>query len=159
MKLIKVILTGVFLVYLVSCQQIIDNKLNKDYKQSYQTKIYDGDFSDIKIKQQIPAWIAKHVKYREETIDHYDSLEQTINQGYGDCEEIALLYLNILYVRFNIKGSLCIVEDTDGRQVVNGGNINHVAIMLDGVLIEPQTGKPTNDKIGFMYSFDEIFYR
>lgn len=159
MKLIKAILTGVFLVSLVSCQQIIDNTLDIGYKDKYRTKIYDYDFSEICIKQQIAFWIHSYVEYRDEPTEHVDSLEQTINQGYGDCEEIALLYLNILYVRFGIKGSLCICEDTDGRQVVNGGNINHVAIMLDGVLIEPQTGKPTNDKIGFMYSFDEIFYR
>ena len=77
-------------------------------------------------------------------------------RAYGDCEDVSLLYLNILYVSTGKKGSLVLVE-VPGRGVVHGGDINHAIVEVDGVLIDPQTGMVGNYKIAYRYSFYDIF--
>ena len=178
MKLIKVILTGVFLVSLVSCKQAVleiekDTKFTENaihlydefndevFRARYRTQIFYDDYSAISDPSLISSWINDRIHYASDPYgtDRVDPLSLVMAKGYCDCEEFALLYLNILYVRFGIKGTFCVCDYGSARSIVEGGYIDHAAIKVDGVLIEPQSGDTSNYKVGFEYSFDEIFYR
>lgn len=76
--------------------------------------------------------------------------EKTWKSGKGDCEDQALLYLNILYVNYGIKGSLCLSRIDVGRY--------HAFIrMPSGVMIEPQTGDYVYEEPYVVLTFDQVF--
>lgn len=105
----------------------------------------------------IPAYIGARIDYRVDGgVDVWSGPENTFYRRYGDCEDIALLYLNILYISKGIKGNLLLVDVP--RLIVGGGEINHAVIEVDGVQIEPQTGTVVNYRIGYRYTFNEIFF-
>jgi len=153
---------GLFMVLIafMGCQMPNSDEFSdKAYKEDLQTQIYYGDFSSITTCACVIPWIRSHMVYKSdpEGENIVNSLSKTIALGYGDCEEFALMYLDIMYVKFSIKGQLQIV-DNNSRQVANGGDGNHAIVCIDGVQIEPQTGYRVDYKVAYYYDFDEIFY-
>jgi hypothetical protein len=144
-------------VFFVGCSQITDIYCDSQYADVYKTRIYRGDFSEIKSISDIHKWINARVQYKSDEGENVCSLEETLTSGYGDCEEIARIYLDVLYVRFGIKGDYCLVDFGD-RKIEEGGFCNHAAIRYNGTLIEPKSGLQETYKISFSYTFDEIFY-
>lgn len=119
--------------------------------------LYYGDFSEIDSIDDIPDYMDRYVDYLK-TINAQDP-EYTLFIGTGDCDCFALLYQNILFVRFGIKSDLGIVKNTD-RHVVEGGRTNHAVIILEeGTPIHAQSGALFTGAIGYMFTFDEVFSR
>jgi hypothetical protein len=142
-------------MFFTGCQQANDLK-DQYYKEVYRTSIYYGDFSQIKKVDDIPWWIRQHIQYHEDVGEDIVPLAETVERGYGDCEERALMYLNILYIKFGIKGEFCMVDSS--RSVGEGGYFDHAIVRVNGVLIEPKYGTVVYAPIAYYYSFDEIFY-
>lgn len=153
MKKILIVLS--ISILLTSCQQIYntygDDVLSKKFQD---IKLWHGNFSEIDNEMDIVNWIEDHVEYKE--TDEVQSPKKTADRGKGDCDCFSILYMNILYVRFGQKSSLCIVN-TD-RKIVKGGAVNHAIVRLpDGALFDPLTDDYCEYEIGYEYSFDHVF--
>lgn len=139
------------------------------YSRAVNHKLYSADFGNIEDYHYINAWIKNHVKYKTESYDNWSDPETTVNRGYGDCEDMALLFMNIAYFKLNVKCNLILVDcynETD-REIINqhipqyyivdGGYINHAIIEMDGIYIDPMFGIVKYSKIGYKYTFNEVF--
>lgn len=151
---------NVILVLLVvgglsGCKQIVDYGTDCAAADRYSnTPLYYGNFSFIRDETLIPFWMDQRVTYKMS--NDLATPEQTVITGYGDCEEFALLYLNIMYIRFGKKGDLCLV--VHGRTVEAGGReCNHAVVRYGSTLIEPRTGNQVYYTVCYSYKFDDIF--
>ena len=131
---------------------------------------------EIEEPEQIARWIYHHVDYEWDVVDHWQSPKETLDNGTGDCEDFAILYMNILYVKWGVKSDLVFVMD-DGRSVEEGevvrvavcvrdvsrriekgGWYNHAVVWLDdGNMISAQGGRVCHADPAFVYTFDEVF--
>lgn len=144
-----------FILALTSCSFAGDIYFSEVYKD---TPLYYGDFNEVKTRDDICRFIHERVEYRSDFIDSKSSPRETLKNGYGDCEDFSILYLNILYVVFREKGELVLVDSADERTIEKGGIITHAIVRLpSGKLLEPQTGKIVDYPIGYSYVFDDIF--
>lgn len=142
--------------------------------------LYYGDFSSIVSTRDIGSFLNDNIDPVMDSIDEWADLEVSINRGYGDCEDFAIGFLNILYVRFDIKGSILLLDDNQHfsndldvnniildnsltKSVVSGGFINHAVICFNGIIVDPFSGTVLGSYdslekyIGYKYTFDEIF--
>ena len=121
------------------------------------TPLYYGDFSEIKTHKDIYTFIHNRVVYKADSFDNKSSPQETLQNGFGDCEDFTLLYLNILYVVFREKGELVLVDSSE-RKIEEGGCTDHVIVRLpSGFLVEPQTGILVDYTVRYSYSFDDVF--
>lgn len=143
----------------VSCDNPVFNTIS-DYiyeEEFSDIPLYYSDFSEIENINQIPLWMKSKISY--EKTDEVLSPEEILTRGKCDCDGFAILYMNIAYVRFGIKCSLCIV-DQNSKEIIDGGIGNHAIVRLpDGTLIEPQNGKIIYYDVGYEYDFDDVFSR
>lgn len=147
----KIILVIVSVLFFSSCDFAVDGFFSEIFKD---IPLYYGDFTEIENEGQISPWINARVEYKK--IGDGQSPKETLRRGEGDCDSFVLLYMNILYVRFGIKSTFCLV--VSGRNIVEGGFVNHAIIrMPSGRLIEAQQGKMVDYSIGYEYSFDHVF--
>lgn len=117
---------------------------------------HSDDFSTLTTPKAITTYIHNNIHQVSEEVDSWSAPKDTLMRGYGDCEDWSILYLNILYYSTGKRGSLALVA-VPGRAVVNGGTINHAVVEVNGIQIEPQTGKVCNYKVGYRYTFEEVF--
>lgn len=158
-KLTVVLLATACLLLSTSCA--VDYFTNLDLSETVAGRqLYYGDFSEIKTRRDIVPYIRAHVYYKSESVDEAASPEHTLSRGYGDCEDFAILYMNILYVVFQEESSIAFVDIDKRRAVVEGGRINHAIVQLqDGQLIEPQRGYVVDYPVGYRFSFWSVFRR
>jgi len=151
-------LIGVMFVVIIltGCQQMVNEAYDTNYSDRYcGFNLYYGDFSSIQNEKDIPLWINSHIRYLAS--DNIQSLYECVVSGHGDCEEKALMYLNIMYIVFHKKGELCLV-DTSARTIEFGGeDINHAVVRYNGVIIEPATGRSVYYTVCYSYAFNHIF--
>ena len=152
----KIVIVLLVLVVGNSCNVVWD----KGYSLSInKTNIFESDsFDDILSIDDIYIYLDQNIAYKKDNIiDNWATAESTYNNGFGDCEDKAILFLNILYLKFRIKGNL-ILLNTNNRAIVTGGVINHAVVEFDGIIIDPVSlieSKPTI--VMFYYEFDELF--
>jgi hypothetical protein len=153
----KAIVPIILAVLFTSCEPMFNSIIDEmNYNNIDGMELYNGDFSDIGEPKDIARWIAKNIGYKYDNGDYWQSPKETMNRGTGDCEDMAILYINILYVKFGIKSDLALIQES--RQVVEGGKYNHAVVSLpDGRLISAQGGRECHEKVRFIYTFDEIF--
>lgn len=133
------------------CSMITDsNNLDKIGWELY----YVADYSEIDSVPEISIWIKEYVTTKVDSGDYWQSPEETLTLGTGDCEDIAILFINIAYIVFGEKWNLICV---DSRSIVEGGFMDHTMVEKDGVIIEPQTGIVIDIAIGYRYEFKELF--
>ena len=88
---------------------------------------------------------------------------EILTRGTGNCDDFAILYMNIMYAMTGEKCNLILVDrfigqEEDSRAIVEGGRVDHAVIeRANGLLIEPYTGLPVNDVIRYRFTFDEVF--
>lgn len=151
-------LLGILFVVLAltGCQQVLDEVTDDEYGDRYSNMgLYYGDFSGIHYENGVAGWINTHIRYQASS--HLQTLAECMESGHGDCEEKALMYLNIMYLVFHKKGELCVVSTSDRTIEAGGQDSNHAVVRYGGVIIEPATGRPTNYNVHYSYSFDHIF--
>lgn len=153
--LFSIIICSIF----ISCDNPVFNNISDYiYEEEFSNiPLYYSDFSEIKNIAQIPLWMKSKISY--EKTDEVLSPEEILTRGKCDCDGFAILYMNIAYVRFGIKCSLCIV-DQNSKEIIDGGIGNHAIVRLpDGTLIAAQTGRVATYDVGYEYDFDDVFSR
>jgi hypothetical protein len=155
----KAIVPIILAVLFTSCGPMFNSIIDEmNYNNIDGMELYNGDFSDITRPSRIGRWIYDTIEYKLDTSDHWQTPEETLTLGTGDCEDMALLYINILYLRFGEKADMATVDSE--RTVVKGGYYNHMVVSLqDGRLINAQGGSEFHGEVKFLYTFDEIFTR
>lgn len=156
----KTMIFAAVMVLLVSCFSscAIAYQIQDAYSKDSlcgQKLYYNSDFEKLTSEKEICDYIAERVKYKK---DGHDATgpEETLKRGYGDCKAFSILYMNIAYFAFFKKYSAGAVNT--GRKVVEGGTVNHcIVVRPDGSQLEPQNGKMVDYKLGYIYSFDEVF--
>jgi len=105
-----------------------------------------------------------HVTYTSEINgqDNAQTPKITMFRRTGDCEDIALLFMNLAYVISNgeILMNLVLVDKFGtARTIVNGGIPVHAQVSYQGIIYETQLGFPVYNDIMYRYTFWEIFKR
>ena len=106
--------------------------------------------------------ITVHVEYKADisSQDVAQSPEITMRKRTGDCEDYALLFMNLAYIISNgeVLMDLVLVKDFGTpRTIVNGGIPNHAQISYQGIIYEAQTGYPIYNSVMYRYIFWEVF--
>lgn len=129
----------------------------KNYARVVDFEVVKEGFNDILNIDEIPGYVRNNVTYEEDPGDYWQSPRETLDRRAGDCEDRAILYINILYARFGIKAELVLL-DTRGRKIEEGGSFTHAAARFpDGKIIATSQGYEYDLPVKFSYSFDEIF--
>lgn len=120
---------------------------------------------------EVSAWVVKNIKYVEDASEEFSNPEVVLERGYGDCDDFALLIMNIIYVRFDIKTDLILLDayinpSTESRVIIEGGSINHATIGYNGQVfylydlricyIEPIVGYAFSFDYTFPYQYNKI---
>jgi hypothetical protein len=124
------------IVLLISCKQPVSNW--------YDVNV-DREFDNA---GQIYWFVKDEIKYK--LTDDNRSLQQVLNDKYGDCRDITLLMLALNYTKLGYKGQL-IEGDTTGN-----GKIDHAIINIENrkyFEIKGKSFKPIRT-----LRFDEIGY-
>ena len=156
----KTMFFAVAVVLLVSCFSscAIAYQIQDSYSKDSlcgQKLYYSSDFEKLTSEKEICDYIAERVKYKK---DGHDATgpEETLKRGYGDCKAFSILYMDIAYFAFFKKYSAGAVNT--GRKIVEGGTVNHcIVVRPDGSQLEPQSGGTVDYKLGYIFSFDEVF--
>ena len=117
---------------------------------------YHNDFEDLDSFEEIAVWIDSNVEYHHTAYDEWQSPKITVNLGKGDCEDAAILFVNIAYVSMGIKCGLAIFDSS--RSIKNGGYVDHAEVYYNGEVYNAGDGEILNNiKIGYIYKFKELF--
>lgn len=151
------------LLVIISCLSFSCSLYNDISDSVYSSRIkkvavyYHEDFEDLHILNDIIKYIQTHVKYASEEGDTWSTAEETLTRGYGDCEDFAILFMNIYYVVFGVESEMVLVDNRKIEEVKEG-YVNHALVRLDnGKIISPRGGFTDITPVGYSYSFDELF--
>jgi len=128
---------------------------------------YSNMFSDIPLETtlvysfyhwyDIADWIADNINYKKDITDYAQTPQETLDLGTGDCEDAALLFCALAFNSLGLKCNIVLVN-TEERQVVKGGLIDHAMVQLpDNTLLSPQSHSIRSYTIRYIYFFDDIF--
>lgn len=115
--------------------------------------------ADINCLEDIGTFMQENVVYESDgDKDTWTSPEETFKRGYGDCEDLTLLFINMAYIHLGLKFDIVLV-DTNDRQIIEGGDINHAEPYYNGESYCVWNGRPNINQftIRYLYSFDNIF--
>jgi hypothetical protein len=134
---------------------------------------YSEEFEKITSTSGICNYIDSSYTYEYDAVGYCKNPEETFNSRKGDCEDFAVLFLNICYYKYNIKGSIVLINTNElpylypkSRNIVGGGEINHAVVLFNGIIYDPSfpidysmigTFEQRKNIIKYQYSFDEIF--
>jgi hypothetical protein len=119
---------------------------------------YHEDFTSLRTVKDIQDYVYNTLQYAKDTTDTWNMAKETLTKGYGDCEDFAILFMNIYYVVFGEKLDFVLVDML--RSVNKGGLIDHVIVLRnDGTYIGSRGEQISqNIYVGYTYSFDLFFY-
>lgn len=155
----KTIIALVTIILLSGCQQIMDEMQDDfiDDQLGDQVLYYNPDFDGLDTYHKIAAYINARVSYDyNDNSNHHNNPEETLKTGKGSCGDFSVLFMNIAYYGMHIKmDAVTGIHPT--RKVVDGGDINHMAVYYNGQVIEPQNGCISSMEVGYIYYFDDVF--
>lgn len=104
----KVFIFILFLISLNSCTIM-------DYSDVWDFEITDSMKEHIHSISDIEDWVVKNIKYKSDESryghDVYQTCQETLDRGIGDCDDISILILGITWKMFKIKGYLKVYEN------------------------------------------------
>ena len=121
--------------------------------------LYDLDIPYPDTVERACYFIWEQVEYADDTSDEWKTPLRTWNDRKGDCEDIAILLMNILYCETGLKTNLILVDSAKMRNIVDGGRINHALVEINGRPFEPMWGRYVDCPVAYRYTFDEVFGR
>lgn len=154
----KIILLVVVGISLMSCDMVYDYAADQTMQEKLSNKSLYEDYELTTILVNLPdisIYMNDIVSYIEDDKDYAQNPEETYLIGAGDCEDFAILFMNIAYFEFGIKCDLVLVNSD--KTIENGGSLNHALIRYEGTLYEPQTGEICSYEVAYSYTFDIIF--
>ncbi|TET97720.1 MAG: hypothetical protein E3J23_08560 [Candidatus Stahlbacteria bacterium] len=121
--------------------------------------IYYGDFSEILVIEDISPWIMSRIVYMPDEGDKWDDPEVVLKRGYGDCDDFAILVMNIAYVVFGIEFDLVLVDTNLVRIIEEGGDINHASVAIENIVFDVYnlSRYSLDIPIAFRYTFWKVF--
>lgn len=154
--MIKLIIIVLFILLFIGCDMMQDTY---NYSKFDTMELHHDDYTDIDNYIEVSQWINDRVQPRPDKVDVWSAPATTISRGWGDCDDFSILFLNIVFIRFGIKGNLIALDyDNMYRTVVEGGSINHIIVEIEGRYYDPFTGLEYNvSKVGYIYIFNELF--
>lgn len=165
----KLVLVAFLITFFTSCEIIsfIDeaSSLSNDLDENLSLRakdheLYDFNLDNIHTFEDIANYISNNIEYRSEEIEEWSDPLVTINRGYGDCDDFAILFANIAYYELNKKCGVAAVyaEFFQQRKIVKGGRINHLVVWYNGNMYSPYTGELITDyPPSYVFEFDEVF--
>ncbi len=114
-------------------------------------QINDG-LNRVKQHSDISIWILKNVAFVNEEVDVWDNPETVVKREYGDCEDFALLTMNLAYQVFDFKYDLVLV-DSDGDGVEDHATVATGETVYDIYYI----GHTVDSPVLYRFTFDEVF--
>jgi len=187
MKKYFILIVVLIITLFTSCQEIYNICADTYYYDLFEGKklYYLPEFEELKNLHEIAHWIKDNVKYEKNTDingEHVSNPEETLRRGYGDCDDLAVLFANIAYFALGVKMDIILVrtgskrgaEDIDSfefyvvaegsynseaRTIEEGGLVNHAMVRIDNSQIEPQSGfeRTRNIEVGYYYTFNTVF--
>ncbi|MBN2365530.1 MAG: hypothetical protein JXR86_08965 [Spirochaetales bacterium] len=119
-------------------------------------KLLTGNFRGINSHEDIARYIKDNVRYEIENFDVWTSPSETLNRGYGDCDDYALLYMNLAYLNLGIKMDFVAVNDID--RTIKTGDPTHAEVRYRGQHYNIYTREKLEKTVVFYsYEFDELF--
>jgi hypothetical protein len=164
----KVLLLLILIIVFMGCQvgvnpEVAVEKTPEELDAYYENVIcgkeiyYSEKFTKATSPMLIGFWIFCTLDYASDDVDEGASPRETMERGYGDCEDFCILFVNIYYINTGKKLDIGIVRYND-RAIVNGTWGNHAVVLDEDIIIEGQTGAYADySKTEFRYTFDEIF--
>lgn len=165
----KILILFILAIMFGSCKHGLMSTIVDSYVYGELGRIQYYDFAEYNLPEfsgtkDLADWIESQIDYRSDVVEEFYSPEETLLRGGGDCEDYAILFLNLMHYTMGIKGNLVFVDSDDRfRTIVEGGFVNHAVIEIGGTLISPQTGYGydyfDNVPVRYRYTFDEVFKR
>jgi hypothetical protein len=155
----KLNVIGILVLLLTSCDiaGMLDNHYYKIYCRH--ELAYRNEWKELSSYEEIATWIRMHVMYQTDTNNEVFSPEETLQKGYGDCEEFAMLFMNIAHISLEIKMTLVLVDNRH-RTIEGGKWINHAEVRYLGDNFDIYSGKNIgNITVEYSYTFDEVFFQ
>ena len=129
--------------------------------------LYYGDFGYIYDTEAISNYIYKNIEYVSDIstghIDEWQSPELTDSIKQGDCDDKALLFINIGYIKLGNKYDLVGVQHDQYSRTIVGGNLPDHFLVYDrenDIYIEPNNNNVYYGiEIEYIYTFEELFPR
>ena len=153
----KMLIVVLFAFSFIGCDMVCDLYYEDAFcgKSLYYTEEWNG----LETEQDVYHWIRENIEYDSSTDkngEYGSNPESTVKRGSGDCDDIAILAMNMIYYVTGQKADLILV--TISRQIVNGGlDSNHAMIRINGVNVDPLSGRRFQGGINYRYDFNEVF--
>jgi hypothetical protein len=161
MKKILLIMLSILLLNSCDLKRLQDERNDNYYTNEFIKKTdlyYPSDFDVDKINSvyDIAYWVKKRVEDSDEYSHTWRSVEEMLSSGKVNCKGYSLIFINLYYIKYGVKCSMLFVDTT--RTIVEGGEIDHAVVEVNGKQIDPQYGWSSYYVIGYKYSFDELLY-
>lgn len=157
----------IFAMLLCSCNLYID-----EYNNDKFTKKINIPLSTHKIpvrhESQILSYINVMIDYQLDNKDDiWQSFEESINRGKGDCEDFCIAFCDVLKRQFDKDVEIVLVNTNKthptgetyyditrptSRNIESGGRINHAMVRVDNKIIDPLNGKVYNAVVSYSYT-------
>ncbi|MDC7224468.1 MAG: hypothetical protein PQJ60_12060 [Spirochaetales bacterium] len=117
----------------------------------------DPLFTSLRTFDAIREVIDSRIIWTEDVEHIWQEPEYTWTERTGDCEDMAILYLNILYLATGEKGKLVLVNYA--KTIVNGGfRARHAIIWSHNMYRDPVSGTEySREDVMYEYNFDTVF--
>lgn len=119
---------------------------------------YDNDWKTLENFQEIASWISDNVTYKADINDTWSNPQVVLDRGYGDCDDFALLFMNIAYIVFGIEMDFVLVFQ-ESRTYEQGGDINHAEVRYNGDHYCIYSGNKIRyeQACAYSYDFNQVF--
>lgn len=162
-KMKKILLLIVITMMVVGCSSLWPTQ--DEYADSVFSarasghNLYYGDFSEILVLEDISTWIMARIVYVPDKTDSWDDPEVVLERGYGDCDDYALLVMNIAYIVFGIEFDLVLVDTNKVKIIEEGGTINHASVAIEDLVLNVYnlSQYSLDVPIAFRYNFWYVF--
>lgn len=147
-KLIYIIILSSLLSF--SCNQIIEKE---DAKYTQYKLNLDREFKN---EQEIMMFIANNIEYKAEPKgqDYWQTPNETLELGTGDCEDFVILAVFLLKIKLNINSFFVTIKAPMGNHVILYKNNKYFDVIDNFEYKEPKFSKYY--KITKYYSFFRI---
>lgn len=148
-----------------------DNYNNEKFNEKLDIPLSTHDIN-INHVSQIDNYLDSIIRYQDnDYADKWQSLEESKDIGYGDCEDFCIGFTDILMRKFGKNSEVVLIDASTAsltglyygqvtvdmnktRKIEAGGKINHAMVRVDGVIVDPQDGMIYNAVVSFSYTIN-----
>lgn len=156
----KIIILVFILVSTSACDLIsitTDSKTYENLQRVRYNTLSGYDFSNLTSIRKVGNWLSNNVIYSSVNGEVFQSADETLYRGYGDCEDYVIAMMNIAYITLGIKMDMVLVN-VSSRTIVEGGRANHVVARYNSANYNAQDGYTSRyQDVLYIYTFDEVF--